>query len=318
MTNQYNEIIQRVNCAKRILITSHINPDGDSISSQLCLYEALIQLGKQVDILNQSILPDTYRFLPFAKVIKQADTICGNYDLVFVLDCGELERVGTWDIPPEAVIIKIDHHYQGKAFGAINFSDDKASSTAQLVYDLISRWPVKLTTGMATNIYVGIYTDTGGFRYHNASAESLNLASKLVKLGVQPHYVASKLYEMLPLSTISLLNLALSGLELISEGSIASIVISQKMLAQTKANPWETENFINFPKSIKGVEVALLFQEKDDGTYKVSLRSKEKTNVAELAKYLGGGGHYHAAGFKSNEQPDDIKNKITNWVTKNS
>jgi phosphoesterase RecJ-like protein len=296
------------------MITSHINPDGDAIGSQLALYEALTRLGKQVSILNSSPTPGVYRFLPFAEAIQPAETIGGDFDLVFVLDCAEAGRTGTWTVNRETVVVNVDHHYNVTPFGHLNYHREAASSTAELIYELLQGWEVELNVSIATNIYVGIMTDTGSFRFDNTTAKSLDLASRLVKLGVNPQYVAEQVYESLPPSTPKLLGCALEGMELSDDGQIASLIITRKMLQQNGAEPWETENFINFPKSIMGVRVAILFHQMEEDYYKVSLRSKGEVNVAQIAREFNGGGHYHAAGCRIRGSLAEVKTSVTELV----
>lgn len=271
-------------------------------------------MGKQVTILNSSPLPDVYRFLPNASAIQHANSIGGEFDLVFVLDCGKLSRVGEWTVASSAIVVSIDHHYQGIPFGNLNWRREQACSTAELIYDLIQSGGVKLDVPIATNIYVGMLTDTGSFRFNNTTSRSLKLASHLVELGVNPQYVAEQIYESLPLSTIKLLGSGLEAIELSCEGQVASLTITRSMLQQNGAAAWETEGFINFPKSIKGVRVALLFQQVENGYHKVSLRSKGEINVAQIAKEFDGGGHYHAAGCRIRGSLSEVKAQVTELV----
>lgn len=290
-----------------------MNPDGDAIGSQLALYGALIGLGKQVVIINTSPLPEVYRFLPRAEVINHSNPVSGDFDLVFVLDCADLSRVGEWAVNSR-VTVNVDHHHKGELFGDLNWCREEACSTAELIYELIKGLGIGLDESMATNIYAGILTDTGSFHFDNTTSYSLMLAGRLVEMGVNPRYVAEQLYETLPPSTITLLGHGLKGLELSSEGQMGSLTITRDMLQKSEAKPWETENLINYPKSIKGVRVALLFQQIEDDYYKVSLRSKGEINVAQIAKEFGGGGHYHAAGCRIRGSLPVVKKQVTESV----
>ncbi len=297
----------------KLLITSHINPDGDAIGSQLALYGALIGLGKQVIIINTSPLPEVYRFLPHAKAIKHSTKVSGDFDLAFVLDCADLSRVGEWAVNSRT-IVNVDHHHKGELFGDLNWCREEACSASELIYELIKALGIRPDVSMATNIYAGILTDTGSFHFDNTSSQSLMLAGQLVELGVNPRYVAQQLYETLPRSTITLLGYGLEGLELSGEEQIASLTITREILQKSEAKPWETENFIDLPKSIKGVRVALLFQQTEDDYFKVSLRSKGEINVAQIAKGFGGGGHYHAAGCRIRGSLPEIKRQMIESV----
>ncbi len=305
-----DQIYQAAVSASRPLITSHINSDGDAIGSQLALYGALTQLGRPVTIINTSPLPEVYCFLPHAEVIQHSESINGDFDVVFILDCADLNRVGKLAIPNRATVINIDHHYQGELFGNLNWCREEACSTAELVYELIKEWDIELNAAIATNIYTGILTDTGSFHFDNTSSQSLKLAAQLVDLGVNPRYVAEQLYENMPASTLKLLAYGLEEMELSAEGQVASLVITRKLLEQSGAKAWETDNFINYPKSLKGVRVAILFQQIGDDYYKVSMRSKGEVNVAQLAQKFNGGGHYHAAGCRIRGSLAEVKQRV--------
>jgi phosphoesterase RecJ-like protein len=309
-----NRIREAILSANKLLITSHINPDGDAIGSQLALYGALTQLGKQVSIINSSPVPVIYRFLPFAHVIQHMSTIRGEYDLVCVLDCAELSRAGEMALTGKTIMINIDHHYNPTPFGDLNWQREDACSTAELIFELIKGLEVKPDVAISTNIYTGIITDTGSFHFDNTTARSLALASQLVELGANPRYIAEQIYESLPLSTIKLLGSSLGQIELCAGGLIASITITRNMLNQSGARDWETENLINFPKSIEGVRVAILFHQIENGYYKVSMRSKGEINVARIAGEFNGGGHFHAAGCRIQGELVKVKARVIECV----
>jgi len=307
-------IAAEVRRANSIVITAHVNPDGDAIGSELALYLTLRKLGKQVWVMNTDPLPEIYYFLPAAREVKQVEDFCPVCDLLFVLDCGSAERMGGNQMGHCPRVVNIDHHLEGHTFGDINWVEDKASSTAEMVAELIDGLGVEWDVEIATNIYVGVLTDTGGFRYSNTTPVALALAGRMVSYGVQPEKIARALYERQPLSALKLLARALDSLEVSEDGLVASMTITRRMVAECGVHGWEAENFVNYPRSLDGVEIAILYQEIDDKQVKVSLRSKGTVNVARIAKAFSGGGHFHAAGCRLSGDLLTVKRQVERLV----
>lgn len=277
---------------------------------------ALQELKKEVFILNQDPTPEIFSFLPgVERIIHQAPSD-EAFDVAFALDCGEKSRLGKEfaKISHIGKIINIDHHISNNHFGDINLVDPEASSTAELVFDLLQKIKIPLSKVVAENIYVGVLTDTGSFHYPNTSAKALAVAKSCLLSGVDPGKVAEKIYENQPLCRLRLLALVLGTLEVVAEGRVTSITVTKKMMAETGATPEHTEDFINFPRSLKGVEVALLFREINPHQYRVSLRSRGRVNVARLAAQWGGGGHPSAAGCTVEGDLFAVKEKVLKLV----
>lgn len=298
MTSKLDEIVSFVEENKRFLIASHLNPDGDAIGSTLSLSQALIKMGKDVVAYNGNGVPYQYKHLPGADLI--VDNIEGEapFDGVFVLDCSEIERVGP-DFAKSISTkewINIDHHLSNETFTDLSIIDTNACSAGYLVYNLIKRLPLEIDIDIAENIYTTIVTDTGSFRYSNSTIEAFAAASELVALGVSPWDVANKIYESQPIERVKLLGFVLDSLEHSEKGSVASVVVTKDMMAEAGIGHEATDGFVNYPRSIEGVEVAFLVREIGERKYKISYRSKGKVNVAAVAAEYGGGGHRNAAG----------------------
>ncbi len=292
------KIAEEIRAGRQFLISTHINPEGDAVGSVLALGLALKELGREVIVLTQDPIPEVLAFLPMAEEIVHRAPEKDRFDVAFALDCGDKERLGEEFAKVKGLgkIINIDHHVSNTFYGDMNFIDPRASSVAEIVYDLLHRIPVIVNEAIAENIYVGLLTDTGSFHYSNTSPKTLATAKACLQAGVDPWKMAERVYESQPLARLRLLHLVLGTLEVTEEGRVSSVLVTQKMMADTEATPAMTEDFINFPRSLKGTEVALLFREVSPDQYRVSLRSRRSVNVARIAEEFQGGGHPQAAG----------------------
>jgi len=297
---------------KRFLIASHENPEGDAIGSILALGLALRDLGKKVTMLNQDPPPEVLSFLPGAKEIVHQVSGNKRFDVTLTLDCGDRRRLGKEFNKLEKIgrLINIDHHVSNTEFGDINLIDPLSSSACEMTYDLLREIPVKISPAVAENLYTGILTDTGSFHYSNTTAKTFAVAGACVLAGVDPWRVAERVYEAQPLARLRLLPLVLETLEIEEDGRVSSVVITQKMLAQAGATPALTEDFINFPRSVKGTEVALLFRELNSKKYRVSLRSRGNVDVSRISQFFQGGGHPNAAGCTVDGSLGEVKAKL--------
>lgn len=292
------EIIRAFKENKRFLISSHQNLEGDAVGSQLALAELLRRMGKQVILLSPEAVPETYRFLPGAKNIKY--DIGGerfDYDAACLVDCTDLDRVGHTKraLDFKKPIINIDHHISNTYFGTVNWVEPGASCTGEQIYRLFKEADIPINKNTALYIYVAVLTDTGSFRYSNTTAETHKIVAELIGKGLNPAQIYRKIYEEAHRSRLTLLSTVLSTLDITKDGKIAWIRITREMLKRHKAELRGTEDFINFPRSIKGVKVAMAFRETGKDIIKVSLRSNEGVDVCKLAKLLGGGGHSSAS-----------------------
>ena len=289
----------------KFLITSHVRPDGDSIGSALALYHILAGMGKTAVVFHQDKTPYNYSFLPGSERIVHDPPPAKDFDAAFILDCSELDRVGDHAglIGGIGTLINIDHHISNRRFCELAYIDEHASSTSELIFRLARQMKAELNKDTADNLYAGILTDTGGFRYSNTGEASLHAAASLVACGADPQWISENVYEKNPLSKIRLLTLTLETLAIEMDGRVGSLVITQKTLDQAGATMEQSEGFVDIPRTIDGVSVSILYSEMKDRFFKVSLRSKERFNVAGIAEKFGGGGHVNAAACRC---PGDI------------
>lgn len=308
MTRTLTELKKLIEENKDFLIVSHINPEGDAIGSSIALALGLKKKGKSVYILNKDPIPDILKFLPYSKLISQKIP-SREFDVMFIVDCASLERTGLKGLKAKTTVV-IDHHLiQNSKFKTqIRLIDTKASAVGEIIYKLLNFLNAPLDKKIATNLYTSICTDTGGFRFSNTNFKALKIASELVKAGAEPWKIAKEVYENLSFNQLRLLGMSLSNLK--KKDRIAWVTVTQDMFKDTRTSIEDTENIVNYPKMIKGIEVAVLFREDGKNSYKISLRSKGRVNVAEIARILGGGGHANAAGCTLNGSLEEVKRKV--------
>ncbi|MCM8790867.1 MAG: bifunctional oligoribonuclease/PAP phosphatase NrnA [Candidatus Omnitrophica bacterium] len=294
------KVIAAIKKHKRFLVSAHVNPEGDSLCSQLAMKELLIALGKEVFLINSDAVPEHYKFLPKITEISNDVDVRPVFDAALILDCPTLKRIGNVEklISRDKFIINIDHHISNENFGDVNWVDPNASSTGEMVYRLFKEMGVPLTREIALCIYIAILTDTGSFNYDNTSTVTHEIAGELLGYGLDPALVSESVYERRTLEDIKFLGLVLSTLKVNKTGEVAYLEITRKMLEDTGADITKSEGFINYARSIEGVKVAILFKEslKDRNKINVSFRAKGDADANKIAAYFGGGGHMKASG----------------------
>ncbi|WP_305043002.1 DHH family phosphoesterase [Geoalkalibacter sp.] len=301
-------ILAKIDQARRILVTSHSSPDGDAIASTLALANGLREMGKEVVAFNADPVPQNLRFLPGAESMVHDLRDVAPFDLGFLLDAGELRRA---EAPLRELcrsLINIDHHPYSEPFGEINYVDEKASATGALIYRLLKAGDHPISPAVALCVYTAILSDTGSFRYSNADPEAFRIAAEMVEQGsINPWDVAGGLYESQDEKRLRLLALSLATLQVSSCGAFAALTLTDDMMRQTGASHEHTDGFVNYPRSIRGVEVALLFRQTGAASWKVGFRSKGRVDVGALARQLGGGGHHNAAGAEVQGSLDEVR-----------
>jgi len=310
------KITEVIRSSSRFLITSHVRLDGDAIGSELALYLMLRDMGKEASVYNRDTLPQMYRFLPGSDAIVNSMDAGDVFDAVFILDCSEIDRVGEEAPRVSAIrnIINIDHHISNGSFGDLSLLDPAASSTGEIVYRLMRELGVNITKDMAINLYTAILTDTGAFRYSNTGQKTFRVASDLVANGADPWWISQRIYENNPVQKMKLLAKALDTMAFFWDRRIAVIHVTKKMLEEAEAL-WEyTEGFVEFPRSIEGVEVAAFISEIGDRFFKVSLRSRGSMDVEKIAGVFGGGGHHSAAACRITGDLESVKAKLVEAV----
>jgi len=297
--------------SKKILVTGHKNPDGDAIGSGLGLYIFLRKLFKEKDIkiAFKDKVPYFLKFLPYSEDIVSLESIEDTFDAIIVVDTADIKRVGC-KLPLAKFIIEIDHHKEREKFGNLSLVKSPLSSTSELVFEVIYLInPNLIDTNIAYNIYTGIYTDTAGFSYETVTQRTFEITAYLLSKNINPRIIFTNLYEQNPIRKLKLLKLALSRIKVWEDIKFSRTYILLEDLKKYKASYEDTESFVSYPRSLKDVEIAAFYLEKDFG-FKVSLRSKLFFNVAKLAKKFGGGGHKHAAGFETNIKNIELLDNI--------
>ncbi|MEM9290550.1 MAG: bifunctional oligoribonuclease/PAP phosphatase NrnA [Acidobacteriota bacterium] len=309
-------LLRSIRGGRRFLITSHINPDGDSIASSLGMARVLRQLGKSAVVWMRDAVPPVYSPLPGAARIQVGEEppvgFPEAFDGVLVMECPSLDRTGLAEVLAGAKnLLNIDHHLGNELYGKANWVDAAAPSAGEMVWRLAQALSLELDADGATLLYLTLVTDTGGFRYANATAAAFDAAAHLVRQGASPERVAAWLYESRPEGMIRLLGEMLTTLELHQEGRVATVSLRREMFRRANAEDGDAEGLINYPRSIAGVEaVALLRELEDEGQFKVSLRSRGAVDVAAIAKKHGGGGHVNAAGCRLEGSEDSLREQM--------
>ncbi len=295
----------------RFLISCHENPEGDAIGSQLALALALRKMGKTATVLNADPVPGNLAFLPGADSVVYHEDGSG-YEVAVVVDCGSPERTGRVqaELAKPAVMVNIDHHRTNGGCGDYCLIDPEAAATGMLVYRILSAMGTEIDYDVAVNIYVSILTDTGSFHYANSSPEAFHIAGEMIRRGIDPWAVAEQVYETQSAERLRLLGRILSSLEIAAGGKVAAITAMKRDLAEFSARKDFLEGFINYPRSVIGVEVAVSFREEGNGEFRVSFRSKGRVDVSAVAQSFGGGGHRNAAGCTVQGSLDEVRKKV--------
>lgn len=309
MKETIQNIVEAIRQSRTVLVVSHEGPDGDAVGSSLGMAAFLRAIGKQVTVHLADPVPELYRFLPGADLVT--DTIPDqDYDLAFVLDVGEFRRAGTQFCSFKRIsrTINLDHHLTCENFGAYNLIDTEAAATGLLVWRVAADYGFTADYNTALCLYVAILTDTGSFRYSNANREAFEVAGLLMEQGgLNAWSVSEKLFESQPRKRLELLSRVLPTLEFVRNGQVASISVTLDMYAATGTDAELTDGFVNYPRSVAGVEVAILFRQLEERRFKIGFRSKGTVNVALLAQGFGGGGHHNAAGGTVEGTLEEVK-----------
>lgn len=283
-----------------MLVVSHTAPDGDALGSALGAVEIVHALGGSAVVLSHDQFPSSLAFLPGLDRVLVQTTMPRDwpnaYDLVLVLECPELHRTGFETKLGRRPILSIDHHVTTVPYGEVNYLDPKAPAVGEMLLRMADAAGVVVTPVMATCLYTALVTDTGDFRHSNSTPRAFAAAARLVEAGASPHQIAEGLWGHTPARVIRLKAATLSTLELLAGGRIAMISCDRAMLERTGAGPADTENLINIPRGIDGVEVAVLLKDFNPGAVRVSMRSRDRVDVQAVAARFGGGGHRAAAG----------------------
>ena len=311
MRGDFSAICRVLREKERFLIACHENPEGDAIGSELALALALRKMGKTATVLNADPVPANLLFLPGADSVVFAED-GSKYDVAVVVDCGSPERTGrvAQELLKCPLLVNIDHHRTNGDLGELSLIDPDAAATGLLIHRVLSAMKYEIGLDVATNLYVAVLTDTGSFHYGSSSPEAFEVAGEMVRRGVDPWAVAEQVYETQSAQRLRLLGRVLDSLDVSSDGRVACITSLCEDLREFASGKDALEGFINYPRSIVGVEVAVSFREEEGGVIRVSFRSKGRVDVSAVAARFGGGGHRNAAGCSVPGTLADVKKKV--------
>lgn len=313
----FPEIASALRAAQRIVIVSHVRPDGDAFGSQLALALSLRQLGKDVAVWNEDGLLDKYSFIPGGELLHVPTADAAPFDLGVALDtagqnrlglAGELARAPKW--------INIDHHPTNPRYGDLVFIDPTAPATGQILFELISSEDLPMDAKIAENLFVAISTDTGSFQYPNTTARTFEIGAELVKCGVDVGRVSQLLYESYPLRRAELLRELLGTMRIEANGNVAAFSLSLAVVERLRVKAEDNEGLIDHLRAIEGVVVAVFFEELIEGKVRVSMRSKSETaDVSDICQRFGGGGHKLAAGARIRGSLAEVEERILKAIS---
>ncbi len=300
-------LLAEIHGATNLVLLTHSHPDGDALGSLFAFADILDKLGKKVFCYleepvshHYDFLPDTERVNTSLEAFRKFVVEAGEAIIMVGLDCGDDERLGKSKaeflrIEPFLVI---DHHRSHRTFGTISWVDPCRSSTGEMIYELAQALGAPISYNCAYNLYVAICTDTGSFRYECTTPRTMHIAADLLEKGVRPEEVGSHLYDKYSVERLKLMEMVLATITLYAHDQIAFMHVSSKMLKESGATIQDVEGFVDLPRSLYSVKVAVLLKETSNGIVAVSMRAKGQCDVAAVAKEFDGGGHRNAAGFR--------------------
>ena len=304
-------ILQR----QRFVITSHARPDGDAIGSQVAMMWALRQLGKEVQMVSADAAPPQFQVFPGVRDIRVSNTVDGQFDAAIVMECGDLSRTGVQGFE-KYFVINIDHHVGNTGYGALNWFDPGSAACGEMVFDLIVSLGVRLTPEIATNIYVTILTDTGGFHFSHITPRTFDICRRCTEAGAAPEAIARAIYDSSTMGRLRLMGAVLHNLEFEGGGRAAVAALTLKLLQETGATHDDADGLINIPLNVKDIDAVVFFKEIAPDDFRVSLRSKGDVDVNRVANAFGGGGHKNAAGCTLNGPYAEVRRKLVAELTR--
>lgn len=320
----FSNITRFINTHDKFILTAHETPDGDAVGSESAMYAALHALGKEALIYNADEAAKKYAYLYGAEeihILHSPDQLPDDLQdyVLLIMDTNDIHNIGVvadMILPKVKDYFIIDHHESDDNIISENHIEESASSTCEILYDLLKELRVEINLPIAQALFTGIVYDTGSFIYPKTSAHTFAIAHELVRIGVKPNYIYQKIYESNSITALRLQSKVLSSLELFYDQQVAAQTMTRDVIAQCGAKYEEADTLINIPLKSEKIKVSLFFKENEEGVLRCSLRSKDDINVAEIAQHYGGGGHKTAAGFKSIWPLETIKRKVLDMLAK--
>jgi phosphoesterase RecJ-like protein len=322
------EVIGALEKATNVVIFPHIMMDGDCIGSGSALMGALSELGKTVYFCSEENLPYQYTFLIKEEFIIKIDAegnitfpegvFFDTYDCAVAVDSSDIDRLGVRaDFFKKAkVTISIDHHKSNQKFAMINHIESKRAATAEIIYDLIKKLGCKIDLEIASAIYAGILSDTGGFRFSNTTPKTHRIAGELLKTGIDVSAMSKVIFDEMSFAKLKLIGRAIDSIELFLDGKLAIMTLDENDIRATGSLPEDFNEIVNFARNIRGVEVAALIRTTAKDKTKVSVRTNKHFDASEFAAIFSGGGHARAAGFNYSGDVNELKQQVIGIVRK--
>jgi bifunctional oligoribonuclease and PAP phosphatase NrnA len=303
MSRAISRVIQQYHS---FLITTHIDPDLDALCSQLALARYLLSLGKRVQMINANVFPERYDFLVGSKKIRSPDQRIAKHDVVIIVDCGDINRIGRVQdyLSKQAVVINIDHHITNTFFGDVNLVKSRSSSTAEVIFDFLKSLKVPIDRVMAELLYYGIITDTGSFRYNNTTGHTHRVAASLVDLGLPVYQIYQRVYARFLAKDLKFFLRLSSDFKSFCQGQIIYFCLKKEVIKKIDDRFDVRENLFTLFRSMPHVRVIVIFTEVSEKLTKVNFRSTGHVDVAKIAVAFKGGGHQAASGCRI---PNDLK-----------
>lgn len=307
-------VLKRLRRGGRTLIASHVNPDGDSVGSQLAMHDLSKRLGCKPVILSHDPLPPKYRFLANHELIATYDRqeSYSQFDLAILLEAPETSRIGDVETLLEGIpdVVNIDHHRGSHGNGAINLVDENEAAAAILVYELFQQAGESLSKDNAEELYLAIMTDTGRFRFSNTTAKVMQVSADLIAAGASPKIISEMMYSNCTENELRLLGKLISQMELYHEGQSCFLLCDKALCEEYGTEASRMEGLVDYSLYTTGVKIGVLLRERENNLTKVSLRSNNSFDVSELARFYGGGGHRNAAGCEFEKRFDEVRMEL--------
>jgi phosphoesterase RecJ-like protein len=279
-----------------VLCLGHVHPDGDVLGTLFGLGLALGAAGASVTFAGPHPVPETLSFLPGADRWQVWKAAPGTFEIIVMTDCPNPDRSeGLLEGArgPQTRVLNIDHHPDNRRYGTVDWIDPSAAATGEMVFDLVRALGLRVTPAVALNLFTAIHTDTGSFRYSNTTPRTFRIAAELAAAGADPALVSDRLYQQRAGDSLVQLGEVLRRVEISDDGQVAWLCVPRGLVSRGFL---EAEDLVGYPRSVRGVKVAVLFSEEAPGKIKASLRGKGDVPVNAIAHRFGGGGHENAAG----------------------
>ena len=307
----FSEIGEVLRNHKSFVLMSHVRPDGDAIGSQIALGFSLMAMGKTVWMINEDGLPETMAFLAGSDKVTLPPAEPLDVEVAIALDTATKPRLGDAALRAASrakLWLNIDHHISNPLYGDVNLIDSSSPATGEILYDLITALGMPLPAETRDAIYVAVSTDTGSFQYPSTTVKTYELAADLMRRGLDVGTINSETYDNQPYRRLELMRALLNTLERCADGWVAHWELRDQTRIDLALMPEDSEGLIDFIRAIRGVRLAVFFEELPDGKVRVSMRSKDKRlDVCQIATRFGGGGHPLAAGIRMKGPLEEAK-----------